>query len=188
MNIEIISGSSRNDSITLRAAKYLLGQLQEEALGHHIGLIDLREHHLDFIDTVYSTPEQAPQSIRAEAKRMFDADAFILVTPEYNGAIAPSLSNWFGHFPKQLHKAFGLVSASNGPLGGLRAAMQLQHFALALFGVPSPQMLVIGEVDKKFNTDGQLVIESFQGNINNFVFEFLWLAEKLQDPEKTDGQ
>lgn len=184
MNIEIISGSSRNDSITLRAAKYLLRHLQEEAPVHHIGLIDLREHPLDFIDSVYSTHEQAPASIQAEAKRMFDADAFIMITPEYNGAIAPSLTNWFGHFPKQLHKAFGLVSASNGPMGGLRAAMQLQQFALALFGVPSAQMLVIGEVDKKFNPDGQLVTQSFQGNINNFVFEFMWLAERLLEGEK----
>ncbi|HTN36261.1 MAG TPA: hypothetical protein VL053_04250, partial [Arachidicoccus sp.] len=95
-------------------------------------------------------------------------------------AIAPSLVNWFNHFPKQLHKAFGLVSASNGALGGLRAAMQLQHFALALYGVPLAQMLVIGQVDKKFDETGNLLAETFQGNIDNFVVEFLWLAEKLK--------
>lgn len=180
MNIEIVSGSTRQESITLRAAKYLQTHLSKIAPGHHTGLIDLREQQLGFIDKVYSTPQQAPPEIAAAAESMFAADAFILVSPEYNGAIAPSLVNWFNHFPKQLHKAFGLVSASNGALGGLRAAMQLQHFALALYGVPLAQMLVIGQVDKKFDETGNLLAETFQGNIDNFVVEFLWLAEKLK--------
>lgn len=180
MKIEIVSGSSRKESITLRAAKHLQRHFSKTAPGHEVGLIDLRLYPIDFVDTVYSTAEQAPQSIRAVAARMFQADAFILVTPEYNGAMAPSLTNWFDHFPKQFHKAFGLVSASNGALGGLRSAMQMQHFALAVYGIPSPQMLVIGQVDKKFDSDGHLLAESFQNNIDTFTTEFLWLAEKLK--------
>ncbi|UAY57221.1 NADPH-dependent FMN reductase [Arachidicoccus terrestris] len=179
MNIEIVSGSARQESITLRAAKYLQAHLSEVASQHNFGLIDLKEHPLPFIDKVYFTPAHAPENIRPLAERMFAADAFILVTPEYNGTMAPSLVNWFGHFPKQLHKAFGLVTASNGALGGIRAAMDLQHFSLALFGVPSAQMLVIGEVDKKFDASGNLTAEVFQSNIDNFVAEFLWLAEKI---------
>lgn len=180
MHIEIVSGSARPESITLRAAKYLQAHLKEVATGHDIGLIDLKEYPLPFIDKVYFTPDHAPEKIKPLAERMFAANAFIVVTPEYNGTMAPSLVNWFGHFPKQRHKAFGLVTASNGALGGIRAAMDLQHFSLALFGVPSAQMLVIGEVDKKFDASGKLLAEVFQSSIDNFVAEFLWLAEKLQ--------
>ncbi|MGF7230874.1 NADPH-dependent FMN reductase [Arachidicoccus sp.] len=180
MNIEIVSGSSREESITLRAALHLEGQLKEKAPQHHIGLIDLREYSLPFMDGVFSSPEKAPVAFYSVAKRMFDADAFILVSPEYNGSFAPTLSNWFNHFPKQLHKAFGLVTASDGALGGIRAALQLQHYALALFGVPSAQMLVIGQVDKKFTEDGTLLTEVFKSNVDNFAAEFLWLAEKLK--------
>lgn len=181
MNIEIVSGSARQQSITLRAAKYLQAHLQQAAPRHQTGLIDLKEHPLPFIDKVFSTPQQAPEQIQPLAERMFAADAFILVTPEYNGTIAPSLTNWFNHFPKQLHKTFGLVAASNGALGGIRAARDLQHFALALFGVPSAQMLVIGEVDKKFDPSGELLAETFQSRIDTFVAEFLWLAEKIHE-------
>lgn len=180
MNIEIVSGSSRKESITLRAAKYLQQHFAKTAPRHQTGLIYLREHPIGFIDGVFSTPQRAPAAVRPVAERMFAADAFIMVTPEYNGAIAPALCNWFDHFPKQLHKAFGLVSASNGALGGLRSALQLQHFALALYGIPSPQMLVIGQVDQKFDESGNLLAETFQGNIDTFSTEFLWLAEKLK--------
>jgi len=181
MNIEIVSGSARQQSITLRAAKYLQAHLKEVAPQHHIGLMDLKQYPMPFIDKVYSTPAQAPVELQPLAERMFQADAFILVTPEYNGTMAPALTNWFGHFPKQLHKAFGLVAASNGALGGIRAARDLQHFVLALFGVPSAQMLIIGEVDKKFDESGKLLAETFQERIDTFVAEFLWLAEKLHE-------
>jgi NAD(P)H-dependent FMN reductase len=180
MNIEIVSGSARKESITLLAALHLERYLREKQPQHHIGLIDLREHSLPFMDGVFSSPEKAPVEMQSIAKRMFSADAFIMVTPEYNGSFAPTLSNWFNHFPKQLHKAFGLVTGSDGALGGIRAALQLQHLALALFGVPSPQMLVIGQIDKKFAEDGTLRAEAFKSNIDNFVAEFLWLAEKLK--------
>lgn len=181
MNIEIVSGSARQQSITLRAAKYLQEHLRVIAPKHQIGLIDLKDYPIPFLDQVFSTPAQAPEEIRPVAQRMFDADAFILVTPEYNGTMAPSLINWFDHFPKQLHKAFGLVAASNGMLGGMRAARDMQHFALAVFGVPVAQMLIIGEVDKKFDPDGKLLADNFQSKIDLFVTEFLWLAEKLHD-------
>ena len=180
MNIEIVSGSTRRESITLRAAKYLQAHLTGGVPQHNVGLIDLREIRLPYMEKVFSTPEAAPLEIRPLAKRMHEADAFIIVSPEYNGTMSPGLINWFNHFPKQLHKAFGLVTASDGAMGGIRTAMDLQHFALALFGVPVAQMLVIGEVHKKFDENGHLIAPSFQPHIDRFVSEFLWLAEKLQ--------
>ena len=180
MNIEIVSGSTRQESITLRAAKYLQRHLTSFAPQHEIGLIDLREHPLPFMEKVFTTPEAAPLEIQPLAARMQQADAFVLVSPEYNGTMSPALINWFNHFPKQLHKAFGLVTASDGAMGGIRTAMDLQHFALALFGVPVAQMLVIGEVHKKFDPEGHLQLAAFQGQIDRFTSEFLWLAEKLQ--------
>ncbi len=43
---------------------------------------------------------------------MFAANAFIIVTPEYNGSYTPAMKNLFDHFPKQIHKPFGIVTAS----------------------------------------------------------------------------
>jgi hypothetical protein len=49
----------------------------------------------------------------------------------------------------------------------------------ALFGIGSPHMLVTPFVDKKFDSDGNLLDPSFQNNIDVFVTEFLWLSESL---------
>ena len=101
------------------------------------------------------------------------------VTPEYNGSYTPSMKNLFDHFPKQFHKTFGIVTASTGVMGGMRASQQLQLLTLALFGIPSPYMLITPQVDKKFDPAGNLVDPSFSNSIHTFVSEFLWLAERL---------
>jgi NAD(P)H-dependent FMN reductase len=114
------------------------------------------------------------------AKRMFAAQAFILVTPEYNGTYTAALKNLFDHFPKQSHKAFGVVTASPGAMGGMRASQQLLLLVSGIFGVACPNMLIVPGVDKKFAPDGQLTDPSYAKAVETFTREWLWLAERLQ--------
>lgn len=116
---------------------------------------------------------------------MFNADAFILVTPEYNGSYSPALQNLIDHFPKQSHKAFGIVTASPGAMGGMRSSQQLLLLIPALFGIASPYMLVTPFADKKFDSEGRLLDPGFEKNIHQFVSEFLWLAETLHPELET---
>jgi NAD(P)H-dependent FMN reductase len=178
MKIEIISGSPRRNSTTNRVALHL-EELLKRTTDHEIGLIDMREHELMPMQSVYTSIETTPDQHKELARRMFEADAFILVTPEYNGGYAPAMKNMLDHFPKQHHKTFGIVTASPGAMGGMRAALQLQELVYALFGIGSPYMLVIPGVDKKFDAQGNLLDESFQKSIDLFAKEFLWLSEKL---------
>lgn len=178
MRIEIVSGSPRKASTTHRLALYLR-RLLEERTDHEINILDVRDYPLSLLQKVFTSVDDAPESQKELAQRMFSADAFIIVTPEYNGSYSPAMQNMFDHFPKQHRKPFGLVTASPGALGGIRAAMQLQQFVMALFGVPSPYMLVTPQVEKKFDAEGNLLDESFQKSIDVFVNEYLWLAEKL---------
>jgi NAD(P)H-dependent FMN reductase len=128
---------------------------------------------------VFVSVENTPAAFKPLAKRIFEADAFILATPEYNGSYSPALKNLLDHFPKQHHKPFGLVTASPGPMGGMRAAQQLLLLVPALFGIASPYLLIVPAIDKKFSADGDLLEESFGNNVHNFVSEFLWIAEKV---------
>jgi NAD(P)H-dependent FMN reductase len=180
MRIEIISGSPRDNSISNRVALNLQRSLQDKT-GFEVGLIDIREHDIPHVQSVITSPENAPAEYRELATRMFAADAFIIVTPEYNGSYSPAMQILFDNFPKQYHKTFGIATASPGALGGIRAAMQLQQFILGLFGILSPFMLITPQVDKKFDVDGNLIDESFQKPVDTFISEFLWLAEKVSE-------
>ena len=178
MRIEIISGSPRKNSLTRRVA-LALENIFKERTEHEIGLIDLQVHNLPPMQTVFTSVEHTPQQYKGLAERIFNADAFILVSPEYNGSFSPALKNLLDHFPKQYHKVFGIATASPGAMGGIRAAMQLQQLIFALFSIGSPHMLIVPGVDKKFNEAGELVDASFEKSIDTFVNEFLWLAEKV---------
>jgi NAD(P)H-dependent FMN reductase len=178
MNIEIISGSARDKSLTRPVALFLEKYFNENT-SHSIGVIDMQEWDLPQVETVFSSVDQTPPQWKELSQRIFSADAFILVSPEYNGSYSPALKNLLDHFPKQHHKPFGIVTASPGMMGGIRAAMQLQLLIIALFGIASPYMLIVPQVNIKFDKDGKLLDESFYNTIHNFATEYLWLAESL---------
>lgn len=178
MNIEIISGSPKKDSVSHRVALFLKKHLTATT-SHTVNIIDVREWNLPLLQQVFTNIEKTPDQFKPLAERMFAAEAFILVTPEYNGSYSPALQNLLDHFPKQSHKAFGIVTASPGPMGGMRSSQQLLLLIPALFGIASPYMLVTPMVDKKFDAEGNLTDTGFQKAIDQFVSEFLWLAETV---------
>jgi NAD(P)H-dependent FMN reductase len=180
MNIVLVSGSPRTNSITQRVAIYLTNWLKENS-DHDIDVINMKDWNVPAIQSVWVSLDKVPVEFKSLAEKIFNADAIILVSPEYNGGYSPAMKNLLDHFPKQHHKPFGIVTASPGAMGGIRAAQQLLLLVPALFGIASPYMLIVPGVDKKFSPDGDLLDESFQNNVNNFIAEFLWLAEKVTE-------
>lgn len=180
MTIEIVSGSPRSASITVRIANYLQQYLQLHYTDHTVGIIDVREWKLGFLENVFNSVENTPEQYKLLTERMFAADAFIIVTPEYNGSYTSEIKNLFDHFPKQARKAFGLCTASTGPFGGARGTQSLLLLVPALFGIASPSLLIVPNIDKKFDANNQLIEPSFEKQIHSFITEFLWLGEQLQ--------
>ncbi|HSK13315.1 MAG TPA: NAD(P)H-dependent oxidoreductase [Phnomibacter sp.] len=180
MRIAIISASPRQYSVTYRVAQFLQNHLSQHT-AHQIDMIDVREYQLPHLQEVWTSVEKTPEPFKPLAEKMFGADAFIMVTPEYNGSYSPAMKILFDQFPKQSRKTFGIVTASPGAMGGMRATQQMQLLVAALFGILSPYMLVIPAVDKKFEADGSLVDPGFQKAVDTFLKEFLWLAETVKD-------
>lgn len=179
MNIEIIAGSPRIPSLNERVARYVHKHLQSIS-AHNVGLIAINQNVLPFIQKVWSRAEDAPEEFRPLAERMFAADAFIISSPEYNGGYSPAMKNLFDHFPKQKGKTFGIITSSDGVMGGIRASQQLLQLVPALFGIASPFMLIVPQANKKFDEDANLIAPEFQKNVEDFCREFLWLAERIK--------
>ena len=179
MKITIVSGSPRQASVTVRIAKYLLKYFSEKYTAHEFQFVNLQDTQIPFIQNVWSTINDVPEEFKAVAEKIYSADAFVIITPEYNGSMSSALRNLFDHFPKQTKKTFGIVTASEGAMGGIRAAFGMQNQICGWFGIPCPNMLVIGGMDKKFDADGNLLEEKFLNNIQTFASEFIWLAEAV---------
>jgi NAD(P)H-dependent FMN reductase len=178
MNLVIISGSPRQGSLTHRIALHL-EQYFTEATGHNIQLVSVQDIAIPALQQVWTSVEKVPADLQPVAEIIFKADAFVLVSPEYNGSYSAALKNFLDHFPKQQRKPFGIVTGSPGALGGIRAGLQMQALVAALFGIASPNMLIVPLADKKFDAAGKLLDASFQNNVQHFATEFLWMAERL---------
>lgn len=181
MKITIVSGSPRKESVTVRIAKHLLTLFKQKYPQYEFQFVNLQEYQIPFVEKVWSTINDVPQEFKPAAEKIYNADAFVLVTPEYNGSMSSALRNLFDHFPKQNKKVFGIVTASDGAMGGIRAAVAMQNQICAWFGIPCPQMLVVGNMDKKFDSEGNLLDEKFCNNILNFTTEFIWLSEAVSN-------
>lgn len=179
MRIAIISASPREKSVTHRVAVFLQNHFIQQT-EHEIDIIDVRDYAMPHLQEVWGSIEKTPDPYKPLAEKMFAADAFIMVTPEYNGSYAPGMKLIFDQFPKQSRKAFGIVTASPGAMGGMRATQQMQLLVAALFGILSPYMLVIPAVDRRFDDNGNLVDEGFLKAVDTFASEFIWLAESLK--------
>lgn len=185
MKITIVSGSPRLQSVTVHMAKYLLKYFSEKYPAHEFQFINLLEDQIPFIQKVWSTINDVPEEFKAVAQKVYSADAFVILTPEYNGSMSSAVRNLFDHFPKQTKKVFGIVTASEGAMGGIRAAVGMQNQICGWFGIPCPNMLLIPFMDKKFDPQGNLVEEKFQNNIMTFSNEFIWLAEAVHAKKQT---
>jgi NAD(P)H-dependent FMN reductase len=184
MKIEIISGSPRANSTTRRVAVYLKNIINNIS-GQEAAIIDLKDWNLPPVQSVFQSADKTPALFRSLAERIFQADAFILVTPEYNGSYSPAMKNLLDHFPKQHRKTFGIVTASPGAMGGIRASQQLLQLVPALFGIASPYLLIVPEVEKKFDAGGILIDETFYKPVEKFISEFIWLAERVTEEKIT---
>ncbi len=70
-------------------------------------------------------PGEAPENLERLAGQIKAADAFIIVSGEYNHSIPPALSNLLDHFLEEYFwRPSAIVCYSAGGFGGVRAAMQ----------------------------------------------------------------
>lgn len=123
--IMIIIGSVRPGRIGLPVSHWVRDRV--EAAGHEVDLVDLAELNLPFMDEPEHPAKRAytkPHTI-AWSARVEQADAVVLVSPEYNHSYSPALKNALDYLAHEWQgKPVGVVSYG-GASGGLRAAAAL---------------------------------------------------------------
>jgi NAD(P)H-dependent FMN reductase len=181
LNYTIISGSIRQNRNSHRVSLHLLERLNSEP-NSKAELIDLAEANLPIMTDLWDKHPEHTEAFTKLANTLQKSDAFIWVSPEYNGSYTPALKNFIDHFPKQAfyRKPVGVVSVSMGTLGGIRGALNMQELALAVQAYALPQMLLVPQVTNKFDTIGTITDELFNKQLNLFVTELIWISEAVK--------
>ena len=115
---------------------------------------------------------------------MKKADAYVIVSAEYNHGIPPALKNTIDHFYNEyFFKPSLIVTYSAGPFGGIRAAMQWRSI-LAEVGMPAiPSMFPISNI-RDFSKNGTPKDERYIERIKKPLNQLEWYANALKIARK----
>ncbi|MBK9733015.1 MAG: NAD(P)H-dependent oxidoreductase [Chitinophagaceae bacterium] len=188
MNIIIVSGSIRENASTKKVALNLFNHFQR----HHnvvTEVVDLKEYDYPIWKQVFDKEENPPAKCIHLHKKLKNSDAMVFITPEYNGGYSLALKNMIDYFGLKVFekKTIGVTAVSTGGMGGIRAGLQLQQLILAIYAIPVPQMLLVPNIQQRFDNDGVLLDASFEKNVSTFTNEFIWLAEAVYEKHRAVG-
>jgi NAD(P)H-dependent FMN reductase len=184
----VIVGSTRPG----RAADLVLPWLIARARAHDgfdTEVADLRDWPLpifaehagtigDLSDPTYSEP-----IVRAWNKKVKQADAFIVVTPEYNHSIPGGLKNaidsvWLSFGFR--NKPVAAVGYSGSIGGGVRAIEHLAHVFVEVEAVPLRNTVVIPFVRTAFGDNGEPVNPETDIRLRVMLEDLAWWSSALE--------
>lgn len=153
---------------------------------------------LDGVEIVYVDPKdfyfpgdgEDPESKDARYTEIVArADAFLIVTPEYNhsfpGTLKRMLDSEYKHY---LHKAVAVCGASDGDWGGTRAVEALLPVLRTLGLAVSKNSAYFTHVDTLFDENGVIdeqLKEKFEKSIAGVYKDLVWLAQALKQARET---
>lgn len=181
LKLVVFYGSVRSARQGIKAARFIVRQCEDR--GHEVTLIDPLDYTLPMLDKMYKEyqPDQAPETLQRMAKVIIPADAYIIVTGEYNHTVPPALANLMDHFLEEYFwKPSAIVCYSAGAFGGVRASIALRAM-LAEMGMSSiPSVLPIPKVQDAFTDDGKPNEERYMKRSATFLEELEWYAEAMR--------
>jgi NAD(P)H-dependent FMN reductase len=181
LQIAILYGSLREARVGIRLARFIDAALQRR--GHTTTLVDAAEQQLPLLNRMYKeyARGEAPPVLENLAQLYRRADAFAIVSGEYNHGIPPGLKNLLDHFLEEyFFRPSAIVCYSAGQYGGVRAAMALR-MTLAELGMSSiPSILAVPRVQDAFTPEGEPTDAGFEKRCERFFQEFEWYAEALR--------
>jgi NAD(P)H-dependent FMN reductase len=184
----VIIGSTR----PTRAADLVLPWLTTRVAQHQAfdaEIVDLRDWPLpifaehfgtigDIADPTYSEPV-----VKAWNSKIKGADAYLIVTPEYNRSVPGGLKNaidtvWLSSGFR--NKPVGFVSYAGGQAGGVRAIEHLSHVFVEAEAAPLRNSVVIPFVRDAFDAGGQPVNPLTNAAADIMLDDLAWWSAALQ--------
>ena len=188
MKLQIIIGSTRPQRVSHLLASWAANEAKNLE-DTEVEIVDLVDYDLPFFDEPVS-PQYNPERKSNPAAKMFldkiaEADAYILVTPEYNRSYSAVLKNALDYADFQFkQKAVALLA--HGSTGGAQAVGHLRGVLPGLQAVTVPSATYfIGQVREAIDGQGNLNEElksnpyGPQAALKNMLADTKWYSDAL---------
>ncbi len=173
--IGILVGSLRKGSFSRSIAKEIASELSDT---HNILWLDISD--LPLYNQDLDVPGAQPSSWITFRKDVKSADAFLIVTPEYNRSVPAALKNALDVASRPMTdsawngKPAAVVSVSPGALGGFGANHHLRQ-TLSVLNMPTMQQpeAYIGGVIQLLDKNGQVNNEKTKAFLKKIADSFI---------------
>lgn len=179
LDVLIFAASLRDGSLNKKLAT-LAAEIAEKE-GATVDLASMDEFDVPLYDGDVEDEDGIPEGAEELRRRLLDNDAFIVVSPEYNGSMPGTIKNlidWTSRFrPQPFDGRHGLLmSASPSMAGGNRGLwalrVPLEHLGARIF----PDMFSLATAHKAFD-NGRIANDALQERFEDNLDAFLSLAE-----------
>jgi NAD(P)H-dependent FMN reductase len=141
MKLQVIVGSTRPGRVSDRVARWVAKEAQNLP-DTEVEVVDLMDYPLPMLDEPISpqyNPERKPNEVAAKwLQKTSEADAFVLVTPEYNRSYSAVLKNALDYIDFQFAKK-PVALVAHGTTGGAQAVSHLRGVLPGLLAVTVPK-------------------------------------------------
>jgi NAD(P)H-dependent FMN reductase len=170
MKIQIITGSVRNEALGASVASWVV-EVINKIDNPDVELLDLRTYDLPL------SLEQNADTVKWN-KKLSEADAYVLITPEYNHGYPAALKNALDHSKAWDGKPVFLIGYSVGPAAGIRAVEQLRPIVSELGMVQLKYALQVPSAQDTLAKDSELKQQLGESLVRS-VSDLRELASKL---------
>jgi NAD(P)H-dependent FMN reductase len=179
LHIAVIIGSTRDGRFAPTVAKWFTDRAgKREALT--LDVVDLAEVGLPYTMTGFGQPR--PAEVEALGERLARADAFVVVTPEYNHSFPAPLKNAIDWYHREWNNKPVAFVSYGGISGGLRAVQQLRQVFIELQASPIRDTLSFHDIWSLFDADGNWpkVDDKREAAAQSLLDQLVWWGTTLR--------
>lgn len=177
MNIAILAGSNKQMSTSTKLCRYIAKQLEERECA--VTLFDLHSRPVPFFSPDNRNP--ADVNLTALKETMLRADAIVLSTPDYHGAVSGVLKNAIDHLGFDHFDGKVVLSVcSTGGAVGISPLQQLQVIVRAVHGINCPEWISIGGENRQFDAEGDPVNGHVKERATRAIDYFLKMTRAIR--------
>ena len=190
MKLLVFAGSTRQQSFNRRLARAAADMARDA--GADTTLLELSDFDIPMYNADLEARGTPPDVLRLK-QLLWEHPAWVICSPEYNGSYTALLKNtidwasspvkgdpvWQDGTRAFRGKVVGMLSASNGALGGLRSQSHLAPLLINLECWLAPRAFALGQAASAFDEHGALVQEAHRQRVHGVVEQVLWAADRL---------
>ncbi|MEY9858056.1 NAD(P)H-dependent FMN reductase [Catenulispora sp. GAS73] len=180
LRVAVIIGSTRTGRFAPTVADWFVTRAAESHPGLDLDVVDLAEADLPLTMTDFGQPR--PERVAALAPRLAGADAFVIVTPEYNHSFPAALKSAIDWYHGEWSRKPVAFVSYGGVSGGLRAVQQLRHVFIELSAVPIRDTVSFTEYWNQFAEDQSWPrpSETRDNALQSLLDQLTWTATTLR--------